>query len=105
MITQQLLDIIDQIAKGLEEKHKNNYKTELEYTLARLSKLTEEVWELNSEILKKYFKDRKEFLHENLEWEFADVLFTTLLLAKALDVDINEAIENKLKIIKDRWII
>lgn len=105
MITNQLLDFIDKISEGLSNKHSGNYKTELEYTLAKLSKLTEEVWELNSEILKKYFKDRKTFSQENLEWEFTDVLFTTLLLAKALDIDINKSIENKLKVIKERWII
>ena len=55
MITKELLDIIDQIAIGLKEKHKNDYQTELEDVLARLVKLTEEVGELNSEVLKKYF--------------------------------------------------
>jgi NTP pyrophosphatase (non-canonical NTP hydrolase) len=71
--------------------------------LAKAVKLSEEVWELNSEVLKKLYNGRKIFLQEDLELEFADVIITTLLLAKSLNVDINDSLNKKLNILNERW--
>lgn len=79
-------------------------------TLFRAMKLTEEVGELNQEVLKYYKHASKEkiekFSRENMEGEFADVFITLVLLAQSLDVDIETALHNKLEIIKTRmWIV
>ncbi len=95
----------------LIEKNKKNYfshqeQTEQEIIFSRLAKITEEVWELNKEILKKFYKRKLSlFNQENLEWEIADVFITLTLLSRILDIDINKVLENKFKIIKKRgWI-
>ncbi len=74
--------------------------------LARTVKLTEELGELCEEVLVHNSMQRKHKLdnhnEENLPEEFADVIITTLLLAKAIKVDIEEAIEKKIEKIKNR---
>ena len=67
--------------------------------LARAVKLAEEVGELSNEVLAHSSLQSKDKLEKidktNLSVEFADVIITTLLLAKAMDVDIESAIDNK----------
>jgi NTP pyrophosphatase (non-canonical NTP hydrolase) len=48
------------------------------------------------------YKSRKNFTQEDLDLEFADVILTTLLLAKSLNVDINTSLVKKLDIIRER---
>ena len=43
------------------------------------------------------------FKKENLPDEFADVLITTLLLAQEMNVDIEKALEDKIKKIDKRY--
>lgn len=102
MISKELLDNIDIIRQNLKKFH-NLDDTSNEMILAKAVKLSEEVWELNSEVLKSLYKGRKIFVQEDLELEFADVIITTLLLAKSLNVDINSSLVRKLNIIKERW--
>mgnify|MGYP002347756849 CR=1 FL=1 len=102
MISKELLDNIDIIRQNLKKFH-NLDDTSNEMILAKAVKLSEEVWELNSEVLKSLYKGRKIFVQEDLELEFADVILTTLLLAKSLNVDINSSLVRKLNIIKERW--
>lgn len=102
MISKELLDNIDKIRQNLKKFH-NLDDTSNEMILAKAVKLSEEVWELNSEVLKSLYKGRKTFVQEDLELEFADVIITTLLLAKSLNVDINSSLVRKLNIIKERW--
>jgi NTP pyrophosphatase (non-canonical NTP hydrolase) len=77
-----------------------------ERLLSRTVKVTEEVGELANEILISLNDQRKSKRKDNnsdeLSGEFADVLITTLLLAKEADVDIEEALENKIKKIEKR---
>lgn len=104
MVTKKIFDTIEEIDKNLKDYFSSMNQTELEVILSRLAKLTEEVWELNSDVLKKYYKRKiDKFSEENLELEFADVFITLSLLAKSLDIDLNQAIEKKLKIINERW--
>ena len=42
------------------------------------------------------------FDENNLKLEVADVIFSVLVLAKSLNIDINEALSMKLKKIEDR---
>lgn len=75
----------------------------------RSIKLSEEIWELNKEILEQlgYWRKGKleEYSKKNMENEMADVIFSAFMLAKALNIDVNKAITNKIKIIKKKiWI-
>jgi NTP pyrophosphatase (non-canonical NTP hydrolase) len=75
--------------------------------LVRTVKMTEEIGELCDEVLAHNSLQRKEKLdaHDanNLSEEFADVIITTLLLAKAMDVDITKALENKISKVNKRY--
>lgn len=104
MISKKFLEIINKIDNNLIIRFKDINKNDKENILSRALKLWEEVWELNTEILSKYYKKRdKDFDIAELEHEFADVIITTLLLAKSLDIDINKALESKLSKIENRW--
>jgi len=77
--------------------------------LARTVKIAEEVGELCGEVLTFNSFQRKEKLNgheqENLSEEFADVLFTTLLLARSMNIDIEKAMEAKMNKINKRYIV
>ncbi len=104
MITKNFLETIDKIDSNLKNYFSSMNQSDLEIILSRLSKITEEVWELNSDILKKYYKRKiDKFSEENLELEFADCMITLALLAKSLNIDLNNSLKKKFKIIKDRW--
>ncbi len=78
-----------------------------EFVLSQITKLNEEVGELSGEVLASVGYQRPEKLlnhsQESLEGEFADVLITSLLLAQACNIDVNKALENKIKILKKRF--
>lgn len=61
----------------------------------------EEVGELAKEINKPKLRN-KEIDRENLSGEFADVALQLFALAKILDVNISEAVESKVEILKER---
>lgn len=73
----------------------------------RTIKLVEEVGELCSEILAHKSLQRKDKLakhdKENLPGEFADVIITTLLVAKSMNIDVPKALEEKTKKINKRY--
>ena len=75
--------------------------------LARMVKVTEEVGELADEVLGYNSMQRKEKLDkhkkDNLSDEFADVVITTFLLAEIMKVDIEKALEHKIKKIDKRY--
>lgn len=111
MITKNFLEIIGKINKRLLEyfnQDSNNFSKK-EIILKQTVKISEEVWELSWEVLSSFWLQRKEKLvenwKENLENEFADVILSTLLLAKTMDVDINLALEKKLEKIKERGLL
>lgn len=76
--------------------------------LARTVKLGEEFGELCDEVLSFNLMQRKDKLkhynNKNLSEEIADILITTLLLAKAIDVDIEDALKRKIAKINKRYI-
>jgi NTP pyrophosphatase (non-canonical NTP hydrolase) len=84
-----------------------DYKNEENRVLARTVKLGEEFGELCDAILGHNSMQREEKMGEketgNLSDEFADVIITTLLLADAVDVDIEKALEEKIKKINQRY--
>lgn len=74
--------------------------------LARTVKLGEEFGELCEEVLAYNSLQRKQKLDnhdkENLPEEFADVIITTLLLAKSMNVSIETALEKKMQKLNQR---
>ncbi|MFA6430457.1 MAG: MazG nucleotide pyrophosphohydrolase domain-containing protein [Candidatus Paceibacterota bacterium] len=83
---------------------KDTTQTERERILSRTVKISEEFGELSDEVLT-YLGDQRKGKMENrdedgLSDEFADVVITTLLLAKIMNVDILHALEKKIEKIK-----
>ena len=72
--------------------------------MLRLAKLTEEVGEVSDELLKSFSYARKHKLEKenNLKNEIADVIIVTLLLAKNMNIDIDNALREKIKKIEAR---
>jgi len=101
----ELDELLEFIA--LEDKRLNKrYGIDREkMVLARAVKLSEEVGELCEQVLVKAGLQRKEKLegNSNIEEEFADVVITTLLLAKAMGVDVRTAIKEKIGIINSHY--
>ena len=103
--------------KTLEEKIKIlNEKTKIEYVLttprekeilAKTVKLNEEVGELCNDILSILRLQRKakldKFDKRNIYQEFADVFITLMQLAITANVDLERAINDKLKTIEKRF--
>lgn len=100
-----ILEFINTEDDRLKERSTNS--SENERVLARTVKLMEELGELCDEILASGGNQREEKLknssRENLQSEFADVVITTLLLAKTMKVDIEEALTDKIGKINDRY--
>ena len=89
------------------KKYYGGYSNQEKRILARTVKLTEELGELCNEVLAHNSLQRKQKLDnhdkENLLEEFADVIITALLLAKAMNVDIEKAFEKKIKKVNKRY--
>jgi NTP pyrophosphatase (non-canonical NTP hydrolase) len=89
------------------KKYYGNYPDQEKRILARTVKLSEELGELCDGVLSFNAIQRKAKLEnyngENLSDEFADVLITTLLLAKVMNVDIEEALKMKVVKINKRY--
>lgn len=89
------------------KKYYGGYDDHEKRILARTVKLIEELGELCNEVLARESLQRKQKLDnhnkENLPEEFADVIITALLLAKAMNVDIEKAIEKKIKKVNKRY--
>ncbi len=101
--------------KALQEKVKLNGKNSTRYHLYTAAekeiltmtvKLNEEVGELCNDILSILRVQRRakleKFDKRNVYEEFADVILTTLQLASAAKVDIERAVEDKIKKIEAR---
>lgn len=80
---------------------KSGSKNQTERILARTVKPTEELGELCNEVLAFNGDQRQEKLDalekDNLPNEFADVIITTFLLAKSMNVDIPKALVHKIE--------
>jgi NTP pyrophosphatase (non-canonical NTP hydrolase) len=74
--------------------------------LARNVKISEEVGELSAEVLKylslQMRKKMDSYNPKILSEEFADVILTTMLLAKSMNVDIMNSLKKKISKIQDR---
>lgn len=105
---------LDELNAFIEERDiifrgaKNGNVSERERALSRTVKLMEETGELADEILGSMGFQREEKLKgktpETLAEEFADVVITTLLIAKSMNVDVPAALESKIEKIRARHI-
>lgn len=83
MISLELLKEISQIHKNLDKKYENMNLSEREMTLAQSLKLSEEIGELQSDLLAQFFERRDGYSSkESLALEFADVQICLLILAE-----------------------
>jgi NTP pyrophosphatase (non-canonical NTP hydrolase) len=101
----KLLKFIENESERLKKCY--SYPDNEKVIFARTIKLNEEVGELNSEVLTYHSLQRKEKLErynkESFSEEFADVIITALLLANSMNIDIEKALENKIKKINKRY--
>ncbi len=109
LLNMNLKNLQEKIAV-LNEKTKTHYKLysqEEKEILTKTVKLNEEVGELCNDILGILKLQRKakmkNFDKRNIYQEFADVIITTIQLAQVAGVDIERAIEDKLKKIETRF--
>ena len=89
------------------KKYYSGYDDQEKRILARTVKLSEELGELCNEVLSFNSLQRKEKMENhdagNLSEEFADVLITALLFAKAMNINIEKALEGKIEKINKRY--
>jgi NTP pyrophosphatase (non-canonical NTP hydrolase) len=104
MDLKEINEFIEEEIKKLEFYY--NEKDNQELSMAMGFKVIEEIGELFEEILMHKGYQRKDkldkFDHEGIKKEFADVIFTILILAKRFDVDIEDAIKIKMQELKKR---
>ena len=105
MTLKKLLRFVDLQDKKLIRQYSQRLSTK-ERLLARTVKLAEEFGELSNEILASVGDQREEKLAKyykgGLEGEFADVIITTLLVAKTAKIDIQKALEKRIQEITKR---
>lgn len=81
------------------------FKTKSELIYPQMLKLMEEIGEFSECVLNKQSLQRKEKSESkkfNIENEIADVILVAILLSQNLDIDIEKALADKMKIIEDR---
>lgn len=84
--------------------NKDTEKNERDRIFSRTVKLGEEYGELCDEVLASLGNQRKDKLNgkHDLDGEFADVVIVAFLLAKAMNVNMKEALINKIQKIKEK---
>lgn len=104
MEIKELMKFIEKQAGILNNKYYKDY-SDREKILERVLKINEEFGELCDEISKRFGNQRtsKMEIENSIEHEFADVLICVLLLAQALDIDVDKALDEKIKKIKKRF--
>lgn len=97
---QRFIDEQDTLLRSV----KTTSETDKDRIFARTIKLGEEYGELCDEVLASVGDQRKGKLDgkHDLEGEFADVVIVAFLLAKAMNVDMSSALENKIKKIREK---
>lgn len=104
MSLEEINQFIEEERKRLEKYYGDKEDSEL--TMATGFKLVEEMGELFNELLTYKGYQRKDKLEnfdmKNLEKEFADVIFVTLILAKRFNIDVEKAIKIKMAEVKGR---
>lgn len=106
MLSEDLYKTVEKIDSVIMANNEPS-QSEESRAFGRLTKLTEEVGELAAAVLAKYGYQRdsklKDFNDEKLSHEVADVILTTLLLAKTLGVDVETGLKSKIDKIEQRF--
>ena len=104
MELKELLEFVDWESDRIEGLH--GAKTDRERKLWAATKVSEELGELNSEVLASLGLQRphkvEKYTHEHLSEEVIDVILTALLLAKTFEVDVEDALEKKMRKLEQR---
>jgi len=102
MELKKILEFINDEHEYQVTKYDSKGKSKTRY--AFLAKLMEELGELSEGILKTDKLQRADKLINefDLAEEFADVIFVSLILAKEMNIDINDAIEKKMSKVIER---
>lgn len=102
------------IAELIEELREINQRLQKAYdlddarveVLARMTKISEELGELSDEVLSTVSMQRKDklgqFRTENVAKELADVIVTVMILGITLDIDVEQALVERLAQLKNR---
>ena len=102
---EELEEFVNAVDIRIRENY-GNYEDEEKRALARMVKITEEVGELAELVMANAGFQRDEKLtkqsRDDLMDEFADVIITTMLLAKTMNVDVKDALQKKIDKIKKR---
>lgn len=100
---QKFIDDQDALFRSLRAED----SSDREHVFARTIKLGEEYGELCDAVLGSIGGQRKDKMAaqepDALKDEFADVLICTFLLAKAMNVDIMQALDHKVKKIREKY--
>ena len=106
MEMKELLDFVE-VESGRLTKYYGSDSDDDKKILLRTVKLNEEMGELCEAVLSYFSSQRKEKLADfdksDIDDEFADVIITTLLLAKIMNVDLEKALEKKIDKINGRY--
>lgn len=101
---QELQKFISEYSYTLEKKF-GKYQDREKLILSSTVKITEELGELCDEVLAFNCRQRKEKLvknnKDNLSFEFADVIIAVFMLADNMNLNIDQALEKKIKKIKN----
>jgi len=103
MDLKEVFDFIEAEHKRLIEHYGFSRDSKLKYTF--FAKLVEEIGELSEKILTLDSLQRADKLNNEkgkIEHEIADVLLTTLILARELGIDTEKALKEKIEKIKQR---
>ncbi len=78
-----------------------------ERAFAQWLKISEEVWELNEQLLGKFQGQRTskkdKISDEHLQEEIADVILASIRLARLLDLDVEELLSKKMEKLQERF--
>lgn len=98
----EFIDRADDMLRNWVEQ----WYSQREILFSRIAKLTEEVGELSGDVMLSLGHGRKEkveqFDLENLWWEIADVIIVAHLIAKAYNIDVEDALNKKMEKIQKR---
>ena len=106
MELKDLLKFIEIEDKRLKDRY-GGYADQEKRILARTVKLAEEIGVLSNDVLAHNSLQRKQKLEnhdkESIHGEVADVILTTMLLAKSMDLDVEKALKDKIEKINKRY--
>lgn len=101
----EIQDFLQQLQTTLDEKFWQN-ESKVVSVLSWMTKLSEEVWELTEQVLKRKWRqdDRKgDFDLQDMELEIADIILAVWMIAQAIDIDLETALEKKMKKISEKF--